>query len=310
VFLVQSPIEDQISVYEAKGFLPLENLVVRLKPDTYCDFYSSRCGINDDNPNPPRSWPSAKKSDLAVAPLAAFPSYSFSVSQNEGLSVALPIQGIPIGLNLMGSRNAHGSITITDSYTYGIDMERMWVLVNNWAKEPINKLFLQQFASPSEEDTAIGQHYLRVLNRVYLASRVNVGIFNDDELGAQATGGAPKPTGLTTFANFSSVKAINSSLNSTLPGLTAANTTQGVTTAANTTQQLIPGGTLQFAMASSRSVSLVETFPRPLVIGYIAFDLPIFKNGELGPPISTANQLGAKRNLKGNAVRFNNGTGK
>jgi len=30
VFLVQTPVEDQVKVYLAKGFLPLDNLVTRL----------------------------------------------------------------------------------------------------------------------------------------------------------------------------------------------------------------------------------------------------------------------------------------
>jgi hypothetical protein len=37
----------------------------------------------------------------------------------------------------------------------------------------------------------------------------------------------------------------------------------------------------------ANSVSLVETFARPLVIGYLGFDMPILDNGDLGPPIPT-----------------------
>src|SRR4249919_5753 len=39
VFLVQTPIEEQVQVYLAKGFLPLENLVTRLSPAGYARFY-------------------------------------------------------------------------------------------------------------------------------------------------------------------------------------------------------------------------------------------------------------------------------
>ena len=35
VFLVQTPVEEQVKVYLAKGFLPLENLVTRLSPSGY-----------------------------------------------------------------------------------------------------------------------------------------------------------------------------------------------------------------------------------------------------------------------------------
>lgn len=297
VFLVQSPIEDQVKVYKTKGFLKLENLVVRLKPDTYQNFYSSRYGI-DDGTIPPRLWPSVKSADFAVAPLSAFPTYSFSVSQKEGLGVALPIQGIPIALNLMGSSNAHGSVSITDSYTYGIDMHRMWQLVNDWANDGSSQLFLKQFAPQKEGDAAKKFHYLRVVNRVYLCKKVKVAIFNDEVLGGQGTGGSEKQTGILKFENYSSSVNTISRVNSLI------STFQGGGTGASTIQQVLPGGTLQFAMASSRSVSLDETFNRPLVIGYIAFDLPILADGKLGPPVSTADQLDNKTNLKGTAVTF------
>jgi hypothetical protein len=39
VFLVQIPIEEQIKVYLAKGFLPMENLVTRLPLSGYGSFY-------------------------------------------------------------------------------------------------------------------------------------------------------------------------------------------------------------------------------------------------------------------------------
>ena len=47
------------------------------------------------------------------------------------------------------------------------------------------------------------------------------------------------------------------------------------------------GGTLKIASASSRSISMMETFPRPLVIGYLGFDLPVLDGARLGPPVPT-----------------------
>ena len=38
VFLVETALEDQVKVYSEKGFLPLENLVVRLHPQGYAEF--------------------------------------------------------------------------------------------------------------------------------------------------------------------------------------------------------------------------------------------------------------------------------
>ncbi|MBK8016687.1 MAG: hypothetical protein IPK20_08145, partial [Betaproteobacteria bacterium] len=39
VFLVQTPVEEQTRLYLEKGFLPLENLVTRLRVSGYQDFY-------------------------------------------------------------------------------------------------------------------------------------------------------------------------------------------------------------------------------------------------------------------------------
>ena len=38
VFLVQTPVEEQVEVYEDRGFLPLEQMLVRLQPEEYPDF--------------------------------------------------------------------------------------------------------------------------------------------------------------------------------------------------------------------------------------------------------------------------------
>jgi hypothetical protein len=303
VFLVQTPIADQVRVYRKKGFLPLENILVRLKPDTYESFYSSRYGIVNGNV-PPKQWQfpvaNERSPDFTIAPLAAFPSYSFSVSRKGGLNVAIPVQGIPIGLNMMGSGEAHGSVSIVDSHTYGIDMQRMWELINSWAEDEGNREFLKQFAPQSPEDKNGDRHYLRVVNRVFLTGKVNIALFNDEDFVGEVSGGVPKPVGLLSFANYSSgamaFERINSLLSSQQGGQSA-----GVV---NTATGIAPGGTLQLAMASSRSVSLVETFARPLVFGYIAFDLPILVDGRLGPPVSTAAQLDGINVLPGHDIPF------
>ena len=66
----------------------------------------------------------------------------------------------------------------------------------------------------------------------------------------------------------------------------------------------IVGASLKVTMASDRSVSLTETFDRPLVIGFLAFDLPILDNGTLGAPVSTQAQLEQRNPEKGRQVRF------
>src|SRR5687768_16327417 len=51
-----------------------------------------------------------------------------------------------------------------------------------------------------------------------------------------------------------------------------------------------PSGNVTIASASSRGVAMNETFPRPLVIGYLAFDRAIDAEGRLGPPLPTRSE--------------------
>ena len=57
-------------------------------------------------------------------------------------------------------------------------------------------------------------------------------------------------------------------------------------------------------MASSRSVTMDETFPRPLVIGYLGFDIPILERGRLGPLFSTQARLTGRPDVTAAAVEF------
>ena len=51
------------------------------------------------------------------------------------------------------------------------------------------------------------------------------------------------------------------------------------------------GASVKLAMATSRSVSLVETFRRPLVIGYLASDYAIEARGQCAGPVPTQGVL-------------------
>ena len=102
VLLVGMPIEDQVKMYEEKGFLPLDQHFVRLYSMDFKDFYNSRYGI-DNNNIPPSKWQTVNsegKHNWESAPHAAFPTYQFSVETGSGLNLAIPIQGVPFALGL------------------------------------------------------------------------------------------------------------------------------------------------------------------------------------------------------------------
>ena len=60
----------------------------------------------------------------------------------------------------------------------------------------------------------------------------------------------------------------------------------------------VPGASFRFTSASSRSISMSQTFDRPLVVGYLGYDIPIGVNGELGRPIPTHALLDPESGVK------------
>ena len=110
---------------------------------------------------------------------AAFPSYSFEVSKAGGLRIAVPIQGLPTGLGIMGAREAVGSVTIRDAYTYGVSTEAALTQLDSWwrSKEVIRNT-LADVSRQVEEPI-----YLRIITRVYLTGGVTVSLTNKSASG-------------------------------------------------------------------------------------------------------------------------------
>jgi hypothetical protein len=67
----------------------------------------------------PKKWLS--DNSWSNAPVAAFPGYTFQINQGGAMNVSLPIEGVPVGLGLVGAKQASGTVTISDVHTYGID---------------------------------------------------------------------------------------------------------------------------------------------------------------------------------------------
>src|SRR5438128_3838042 len=55
VFLVSTPIEDETKKLEAKGFLPLDNVIARIQPTGWQQFYNGAYGVADTSVLP-RQW--------------------------------------------------------------------------------------------------------------------------------------------------------------------------------------------------------------------------------------------------------------
>lgn len=118
-------------------------------------------------------------------------------------------------------------------------------------------------------------HFLRIVSRVYVTGQVSVLLNNDEATGLEAAAGADRP-----------VKRLG-----IVEGNEKENYNAAIEEINNIAAENIPGAKFKIASASSRSVMLNETFKRPLVIGYVGFDMPILIGGRLGAPISTLAQL-------------------
>lgn len=284
IFLVKVPIQRQQEVYRDKGFLPLDTHIARLPPEGYAEFYRhSVLGSVAPGTLFPRHWmrPNGSIAPWQEAPGAAFPSYSFSVRRGSGLNVAVPVQGIPVGLSLMGSDSADGSISIGSAKTIGVDTISMFAQLGSWAIA--NRDFLANFAPP---DGAQPHNYLRIVTRVYATGKLDIQLNDASSFAGGLDVGAAKPVDLldatpptgaadTQAKTIDNYKANLTKLNESLqaPGGAA--------------QGLAPGGSLRVNAAGGRSVSLAQSFDPPLVLGYLGFDVAILQGGRIGRPVPT-----------------------
>jgi len=283
VFLVSTPIEEETKALESDGFLPLDNVIARIQPTGWQQFYNGAYGVADASVLP-RQWqfpqppPSASPlTQWSTAPGAAFPSYTFQVKEGFGATLAIPIESVPVGLSLLQTGDAYGTVNIANASTYGLPISMLSPQVYTWAEE--NRSFLQQYAPRTTTDkkgrTSTEHNYVRTVYRVYVAGGVNVSLIANQSRGGRLDAGASKPLAL--FDAGNTTESVNA----------AANYANVMKSLSDSVASATPGANVTIVTASSRGVAMNETFPRPLVIGYLAFDRPIEADGRLGPPMPT-----------------------
>lgn len=270
VFLVRTPIARQAEEWEARGFLALDQHIARLDGVGYQSFYDGSFGVHSDMSVPegwrqPRGATREGGDSWASAPRAYFPNYTFKVERTRGINLAIPIRSVPLGMNLMGTESATGSVAITGVYTYGVSLEEIRSLVESWSARPDTQVLLERMTERAGREL-----YLRVVHRVYLAGRLVVALTNDQK-GDGGLRAFPAP-------------GRDGGASSVASGAGSAEALSGV------------DGSVTIAFSSTRAVTAVEEFPRPLVIGYLAFDFPVLEDGRLGPPLSTVDLLRSRRN--------------
>jgi len=274
IFLVQVPIENQRNEYRGRGFLPLDNLIYRLNPRQYSKFYEKSFKVGNADKELPFFWLNpGNKEAWNLAPLSCFPTYSFSVRQGGGLNLALPVQGIPVGLSLLGTNSAQCSVQIANARTYGIDILSLCDDVHSWERD--NREFLRPYASTDKN-----QNYIRVINRVFLTGCIRITLQAEKSESAGVSGGIPKPVELLT-------PAIDKKEPGSISMTEYKENFTKMSDMVNQATKTDAGVTVKLVGASARLISMDEKFARPLVFGYLAFDMMIGYEGVLGPPIPT-----------------------
>lgn len=248
----------------------------------------------------PSTQTSAPRRDLQnwkqFAPQASFPSYTVKVGSSSGGSLGLPTQGIPVALGLLNSQSASASVSLEECYSYGLSNQLLHDLVKNQKAggvlSPSNLIgYAPVWAANRKGEFRKRYRFLRVITRVYTVGRIRVSVADESQTGGEASAGLDQNLKLLGGSGdvATNMKKLLDALNYQ-DASDAKSTTQPAvnnpTTAPSPDNPL--GIKLRFVNASNRSISLVEDFEKPLVIGYNAIDLPIGPSGKLGNvPIDT-----------------------
>ncbi|HEX7808846.1 MAG TPA: hypothetical protein VF608_08980 [Thermoanaerobaculia bacterium] len=301
IFLVSTPLEEEVKNLEKDGFLPLDNVIARLQPTGWQQFYNGAYSVTDES-TLPKQWQfptpaptAAPFTQWSVAPGAAFPSYTFQIKAGSGASLAIPIQSVPVGLSLLQTADAYGTVNISGASTYGLPITTLAPQIETWAVA--NQDFLKQYA-PRTTTSRRGKtkeefNYVRVVYRVYVAGGVNVSLISNQSRGGRLDAGATVKS-----PQLFDAGPTNEAVNA------ASNYSQIVQSLSQSVSSATPGGSVQVASVSSRAVAMNETFPRPLVIGFLAFDRQILADGHLGPPLPTHARVSGEDVQSGVVVNF------
>lgn len=280
VFMVQTPIQDQTRIYRERGFLTLDDLRHRLPVTSYSNMYFDGYwkDVYGAEPNP---WPGREAGSVRIearAPRAAFPTYGFEARSGMGAALALPVKGVPVGLNFMNADRAEGTITIADARTYAAEAQALYEQLAAWAEQDQVRTMLAGVVEQVKHPV-----YLRVVTRVYMAGAVDVSLVNKSVTGAGLRAGAAPDV-----AVVDAEGTVNENHDKVLARLNEqANTPMIRDVAGN----VIPGAAVKFTSASARHVGLSESFDTLLAIGYLGFDVPVFEGGVVGAPIPTFERL-------------------
>jgi hypothetical protein len=179
----------------------------------------------------------------------------------------------------MATNQARGSVQISEAFTYGLPIDRVLPLLRQWAATRDVRAELRATAQSSSHPI-----YLRVVTRVYLTGGVTVSLRNTDARSLGVDAGTAQNVDLVSGV-LEDPNAANAAIAAYKKAVDAQKDALDIIT------DNLPGGSVRVAYASSRSVAMSERFQRPIVIGYVGFDVKVDGNGELSAVIPTFDRL-------------------
>jgi hypothetical protein len=310
VYLITNSIESEIESWNRRGFLPLVNRWARIPidPSKYDTFFGNASGAN-----PPPSF--------NRHPMAAFPSYTFSVDRRGALGLAIPLSSVPVALSISGARSATGSVVLSGATTIGLPDMVMDTRIQEWAKEDKVKEALKSKAEATENPLL-----LRAITRVFSVSGATISLAFEQAGGIGVQAGAPPATPELLGASQEDFDKLIAQLNKKIelqksqseaapveiptesssepnpnPQLAALEAELAEVQQLKSLSQIqalrrnveraamidqfggfiLPGGTGRITGRTASGVSMEETFDKPLVVGYWATEYLVYEDGSL-----------------------------
>ncbi|MDB5295446.1 MAG: hypothetical protein JWO31_1429 [Phycisphaerales bacterium] len=305
VFLVDRPIEDEPELYDETGFLPLGQYLSNIEMPV-------------------------KESDFGKAVFATF---TFDIRRGQSVGGGLPISGVPVAFSLTGAQSATASVSLKDATSYRVPEDAIDPRVKEWGKlhQATLKDYAPRYVRDDAGDYQMRYRYARVVTGIWRVKRASVVMNDTSSTGGKIRAGVADNLGLLTAGKDlpEDVTKLTNAVNAALANATAPKTPEKAkgakSSVATTTPATAPAGGgaaaakpasqpaddepamaagAQFSAygVTNSSVSLDETFEVPVVVGYVAVDVPIDYDGSIGShPTETrarVNLGGRLRNLR------------
>ncbi len=315
VYLVDNTVNTEIKTWNSKGFLPLLNKFDRIPiPKGNYDAHYEGSPELEDAPSYHR------------APLAAFPSYSFELDRRGGLSLAVPLNSVPVAMSAVGAQSATGSAVFSGAESQGLPDKDMEQIIMNWGVK--NMDILKRRAQQAGTNPLL----VRVITRVYRVKGATVTLaFSKASAFSGSVGSAPQSPTLSaantegydamieeTKNKIALLKGTGGDSETVLPDVGESEPSDDprikalqarlnelelkkaenqITARERRLERLasediyggylLPGASFQTAGRSERGVSMKESFDKPLALGFLAQEWLVSPEGTLLPLGST-----------------------